>query len=82
MTPERVREALAALPGVLDVHAALGAAGVITARIDSAAGVDVRAEAAALVTGRGWRLLGLSGDALSLEEVFLALTRDERKGGA
>ena len=82
VTPERVREALAALPGVLDVHAALGAAGVITARIDSAAGVDVRAEAAALVTGRGWPLLGLSGDALSLEEVFLALTRDERKGGA
>ena len=82
VTPERVREALAALPGVLDVHAAIGAAGVITARIDSAAGVDVRAEAAALVTGRGWSLLGLSGDALSLEEVFLALTRDEREGGA
>ena len=35
VTPERVREALAALPGVLDVHAAIGAAGVITARIDS-----------------------------------------------
>jgi len=82
VTPERVREALAALPGVLDVHAAIGAAGVITARIASAAGVDVRAEAATLVTGRGWSLLGLSGDALSLEEVFLALTRDEREGGA
>ena len=82
VTPERVREALAALPGVLEVHAAIGAAGVITARIESAVGVDVRAEAAALVTGRGWPLLGLSGDALSLEEVFLALTRDEREGGA
>ena len=82
VTPERVREALAALPGVLDVHAAIGAAGVITARIDSAVGVDVRAEAAALVTGRGWPLLGLSSDALSLEEVFLALTRDEREGAA
>ena len=82
VTPERVREALGALPGVLDVHAAIGAAGVITARIESAAGVDLRAEAAALVTGRGWSLLGLSGDALSLEEVFLALTRDEREGGA
>ncbi len=82
LTPERVREALAVLPGVLDVRAALGAAGVITARIDSAAGVDGRAEAAALVTGRGWSLLGLSGDTLSLEEVFLALTHDEREGGA
>jgi ABC-2 type transport system ATP-binding protein len=82
VTPERVRHALAALPGVLDVHAVPGAAGVITARIDSAAGVDVRAEAAALVTGRGWPLLGLSGDALSLEEIFLAITRSEDNGGA
>jgi len=82
VTPDGVREALAALPGVLDVRAAIGAAGVITARIDSAVGVDVRAEAAARVTGLGWQLLGLSGDALSLEEVFLALTRDEREGGA
>jgi ABC-2 type transport system ATP-binding protein len=82
VTPDRVREALAALPGVLDVHAAIGAAGVITARIDSAAGVDVRAEAAAVVTGRGWQLLGLSGESLSLEEIFLALTRSEDEGGA
>ena len=82
MTPERVREALAALPGVLDVRAEASAAGFIAARVESAVGVDVRAEAAALVTGRGWPLLGLSGDALSLEEVFLALTRDEREGGA
>ena len=82
VTPERVREALAALPGVLDVRAEASAAGFIAARIESAVGVDVRAEAAALVTGRGWPLLGLSGDALSLEEVFLALTRDEREGGA
>ncbi|MCU0252512.1 MAG: ABC transporter ATP-binding protein [Vicinamibacterales bacterium] len=82
VSPDAVRESLAALPGVLDVHAAIGAAGIITARIDSAAGVDLRAEAAALVTGRGWRLLGLSGDSLSLEEIFLALTRDEREGGA
>jgi len=82
VTPDRVREALAALPGALDVRAATGAAGVIAARIDSAAGVDLRAEAAALVTGRGWSLLGLSADVLSLEEVFLALTRDEREGGA
>ena len=82
VTPERVREALAALPGVLDVRAEASAAGLIAARIESAVGVDVRAEAAALVTGRGWQLLGLSGDALSLEEVFLALTRDEREGGA
>ena len=81
-TAERVREALAMLPGVLDVRAEASAAGFIAARVESAVGIDLRAEAAALVTGRGWSLLGLSGDALSLEEVFLALTRDEREGGA
>ena len=52
------------------------------ARNESAAGVDLRAEAAALVTGRGWPLLGLSGESLSLEEIFLALTRREDDGGA
>ena len=62
VTPERVREALAALPGVLDVRAEASAAGLIAARVESAVGVDVRAEAAALVTGRGWQLLGLSGE--------------------
>jgi ABC-2 type transport system ATP-binding protein len=78
---EAVRDALTAMPGVLDVRADIGAAGTITARIESAAGVDLRAEAAALVTGRGWRLLALSGESLSLEEIFLALTRSDDQGG-
>ena len=79
---EAIREALGALPGVRSVAAEVGPAGTIQARIESETGVDLRAEAAALVTGRGWPLLALSGDALSLEDVFLALTRDERPGGA
>ena len=79
---EAVRQALAALPGARDVHAAISATGTIDARIDSEVGVDLRAAAAALVTGRGWQLLGLSGDSLSLEEIFLALTRSESGGGA
>jgi ABC-2 type transport system ATP-binding protein len=82
VTPEHVRQAFAALPGVRDARAQPGAAGTIDVRVDSDAGTDLRAAAAALVTGRGWPLLGLSGDALSLEEVFLALTRDERGGDA
>jgi ABC-2 type transport system ATP-binding protein len=82
VSPEAVRQALAALPGARDVHAAISAAGTIDARIDSEVGVDLRAAAAALVTGRGWQLLGLSGEALSLEEIFLALTRSESGGGA
>jgi ABC-2 type transport system ATP-binding protein len=82
VSPEAVRQALAALPGARDVHAAITAAGIIDARIDSEVGVDLRAAAAALVTGRGWQLLGLSGESLSLEEIFLALTRSESGGGA
>ena len=34
------------------------------------------------MTGRGWQLLGLSGESLSLEDIFLALTRSEDEGGA
>ena len=82
VTPEQVRQALAALPGVRDVRTHPGADGTIDARIDCAPGTDLRGAAAAAVTGRGWLLLGLSGEALSLEEVFLALTREERGGGA
>jgi ABC-2 type transport system ATP-binding protein len=82
VSPEAVREALAALPRVRDVCVNASPAGTIEARLDSDVGVDLRAEAAAAVTGRGWRLLGLSGDSLSLEEIFLALTQSEDEGGA
>jgi ABC-2 type transport system ATP-binding protein len=80
VSPEAVRLALSALPRARRVSANTSGAGTIDARIDSDAGVDIRAEAAALVTGRGWQLLGLSGESLSLEEVFLALTRSEEGG--
>ena len=82
VSPDAVRESLAALPGVRDVRVHLNPTGTIDARLESGVGVDLRAEAAALVTGRGWPLLGLSGESLSLEEIFLALTRSEDEGGA
>jgi len=82
VSPDTVRESLSALPGVREVRVNLHPAGTIEARIESEVGVDLRAEAAALVTGRGWLLLGLSGESLSLEEIFLALTRSEDGAGA
>jgi ABC-2 type transport system ATP-binding protein len=82
VSPDAVRESLAALPGVRDVRVHLNPTGTIDARLESGVGVDLRAEAAALVTGRGWPLLGLSGESLSLEEIFLALTRSEDERGA
>ena len=82
LSPDSARRALAALPGVRGIDARMTAAGTIEVRVESEAGVDLRASAAALVTGRGWPLLALSAAALSLEEVFLALTRRENGGGA
>jgi ABC-2 type transport system ATP-binding protein len=82
VSPDRVRQVLSALPGARAVRANLGGAGTIDARVESDVGVDLRAEAAALVTGCGWQLLGLSGESLSLEEIFLALTHSEEGGGA
>jgi ABC-2 type transport system ATP-binding protein len=80
-TIESVRQALASMPGALGVEVVATAAGTIQARLESEAGVDLRAAAATLVTGRGWPLLGLAGESLSLEEIFLALTRSEHEGG-
>jgi ABC-2 type transport system ATP-binding protein len=79
--PEAVREALAGLAGVREARVERDAAGTVVARIESEVGVDLRSEAAALVVGRGWRLVGLSGESLSLEAVFLALTRNDDLGG-
>jgi ABC-2 type transport system ATP-binding protein len=82
VSPDTVRASLSALPGVREVRADLTPSGTIDARIESEVGVDLRAEAAALVAARGWPLLGLSSASLTLEEIFLALTRSEDEGGA
>jgi ABC-2 type transport system ATP-binding protein len=74
-----VQAALAGVAGTLGVAVDAGAAGTLQARIESEVGVDLRADVAALVVGRGWRLLGLTGESLSLEDIFLKLTSDEHK---
>jgi len=42
-----------------------------------ALGVDLRADLAARIVNKGWQLLELRSDGLSLEDIFLKLTRDE-----
>jgi ABC-2 type transport system ATP-binding protein len=69
-----VQAALASLPGALNVETELASGATIRARVESAPGADVRADVADLVIARGWRLLGLAGESLSLEEIFLQLT--------
>ncbi len=72
-----VRGALSALPGVGSVTVADTPAGTLSAEIESPVGVDVRSAAAEAIVGRGWKLQGLAGESLSLEQIFLALTGDE-----
>ncbi len=69
-----VKDALSTLAGAVAVAVAVDAGGTIEARLGSARGTDLRADAAALVVARGWRLVGLAGESLSLEDVFLELT--------
>jgi ABC-2 type transport system ATP-binding protein len=74
-----LQEALAQLPGVRHAEVDVSPADTVVARVESEVGVDLRAELAAFVVGSGWRLLGLAGESLSLEDIFLKLTNDEEK---
>jgi ABC-2 type transport system ATP-binding protein len=69
-----VRGALVAVSGVTGVNAE-EIDGIVTARIESALGNDVRPEIARALAAR-WRLLALRSESLSLEEIFLKLTED------
>ncbi len=75
-TPDELRAALGQLRGVTQV-AATEANGIVSARVEADPESDVRAEIAATVASRSWRLHGLRTEALSLEEVFLRLTQEE-----
>jgi ABC-2 type transport system ATP-binding protein len=71
---EQVKAALAQVPGALRVDVERQESGTVHAQVESAVGHDIRAEVADLVIARGWRLLSLGGESLSLEEIFLKLT--------
>ena len=69
-----IRDAIAAVNGVSGVRTE-ETNGVVTARIESALGTDIRPDIARVLSAR-WRLLGLRSESLSLEEIFLKLTED------
>jgi ABC-2 type transport system ATP-binding protein len=69
-----VREAVTAVPGVATIHAD-ESKGIVTARVESALGTDIRPEIARVLAAR-WRLLALRSESLTLEEIFLKLTED------
>ena len=71
---DEVRAAVAAVPGVTGVQAD-ESEGIVTARIESALGIDIRSDVARVLSAR-WRLLALRSESLTLEEIFLKLTED------
>lgn len=76
-SPDEVRAGLSLIPGVGAVAVdEPDPDGVIRIRLESATGVDLRAEVAAQVVGNGWRLIELTSETMSLEDVFLQLTVD------
>ncbi|MBI5014793.1 MAG: ATP-binding cassette domain-containing protein [Deltaproteobacteria bacterium] len=74
--PELV-DRLMALAGVVDVEPEPGQVG--SYRVESRLDQDLREEVARAVVESGAGLLELAGTAVSLEEVFLRLTTDERE---
>lgn len=76
-TPAALQTLLAQIKGVTTV-AATETAGIVTGRVEADPGSDVRADVAAAVAARGWRLHGLRTEMLSLEDVFLTLTQEDK----
>jgi ABC-2 type transport system ATP-binding protein len=73
-----VPEVLATVPGVARVASADSRNGVSGYEIDSERGRDVRRELARTIVSRGWGLLELRPVRMSLEDIFLHLTTEER----
>ena len=66
------------LPGVLDVSVADTHDGITGFDISSEKGRDVRRELARAVVSQDWGLLELRPSRMSLEEIFLSLTTEEK----
>jgi ABC-2 type transport system ATP-binding protein len=75
----QVRQALSDLAGAQETEVETTAAGTLQGRVQSEIDVDLRPAVAALVVGRGWKLLGLAGESLSLEDIFLKLTDEDKE---
>ena len=73
---ERLREA--SLPGVLEVSVADTHDGATGFEISSEKGRDIRRDLARAVVSQNWGLLELRPSRMSLEEIFLSLTTEEK----
>jgi ABC-2 type transport system ATP-binding protein len=76
---ESVRKLIEAVPGVLNVEVdSLNGSGVVGATIESEQGADVRAQVASSIVKDGLDLLELRALNLSLEDIFMQLTTEEK----
>jgi ABC-2 type transport system ATP-binding protein len=64
---------LQALPGLTSVRAVADG----RFELETAPGPDVRPQVASTVVNGGWKLLELRRERMSLEEIFIQLTREE-----
>ncbi len=78
---EELRDGLAALPGVASVEIEPGE-GETRARVLCLQGSDPREEIFRLAVARGWTLRELSRAAMTLEDVFVRLTRHDAAASA
>jgi ABC-2 type transport system ATP-binding protein len=69
---------LQAVPGVLNVTTAETHDGVVAFEVSSDRGRDIRRDLARTVVANDWGLLELRPSRMSLEEIFLSLTTEER----
>jgi ABC-2 type transport system ATP-binding protein len=75
---EDARAVLAAIDGVAGVEVTRADGPVIALEVQGDVGRDVRRELAAAIVTRGWGLLELRQQRVSLEDVFLHLTTEEQ----
>jgi ABC-2 type transport system ATP-binding protein len=66
------------VPGVLGVSVAETHDGVVAYEISSDRGRDIRRDLARAVVTNNWGLLELRPSRMSLEEIFLSLTTEEK----
>ncbi len=76
--PEKaVRQALAAVPGVSKIES-LGVNAAAAYRIHAAPGCDLRSAISSAVVDNGWALLKLTPVSMTLDEIFVQVTADNR----
>ncbi|MCG3161108.1 MAG: Vitamin B12 import ATP-binding protein BtuD [Acidobacteria bacterium] len=80
---DSLRDTLAAIEGVKNVEVnsaehGLEADGLVNAEIESESGTDLRARIASRIVGGGFDLLELRAVNLSLEDIFMQLTTEEK----